>query len=595
MNIIYQNTGIASQSQPEDDDDVRVKFYSGSEIDDTGLATGIPIERAKIKELKKEMKAFLNDKKSHVCLLVLKAERGAGATTLCSQLLYKYHKQYVCARLLEFHNSLATNIEKINQFSQLPVILFVDSEMAYFLEFTDFKNDAERRKLNSKLLIVECEFLLSQRPASGKEKQSIPYFVETAAHKTVELSRELTWDETVQLVEQYLKIKNLSEDKKRKLETLKEQALLQRSLRKFAVVSLTVFGRRFSGLVNYVQYRLDQTDELQLQILEFLSLIHMHTGFLFPVNAFARLAKTDEVVLERIFNNDYVRELLSPVSSSGKFLRRMSFVEVAEEVLQQQAKKRTLSLARYLKDVAIRLGRRSLPYPNPSKRIDRITRRLYVTSEYGSEKFSPFVRYMKESDRDVARDMLHELSEIFKRGSSVWAHLLAHLAKYYMSVYEDFPNAIPLIEEAVKENEHDVLLHHIHGDIIRLHVQNLKEQEKVSLDKVLCFALQSSYCFENVKRMRPLREHGYSSDALVRKIVMLAAVKSVGGDHFVDYLKTFLSKRKESKSTTSLSPEEKYVLSLVPESFANLRVVSASEVCKTERQFVGKFRQPRGP
>lgn len=92
MKIIYQNTGTASQSQPEDDDDVRVKFYSGSEIDDTGLATGIAIERAKMKELKKEMEAFLNDKKSHVCLLVLKAERGAGATTLCSQLLYKYHK-----------------------------------------------------------------------------------------------------------------------------------------------------------------------------------------------------------------------------------------------------------------------------------------------------------------------------------------------------------------------------------------------------------------------------------------------------------------------------------------------------------------------
>ena len=576
LQIMYHNTGTAFQSKPEDEDKVRVKFYSGSVIDESGLASGIAIEREKMKEVKKELKLFLNDKRSHICMTILKAERGAGATTLCLQLLYEYHKQYVCARLLEFHNSLATKIEKIKEYSRLPLILFVDSEMAYLPEFNDFKNEAERRNLNLKLLVVESDLLYSQQ-ATPKKKQPIPYFVGTAPFKTVELSRELSWHEVSQLVEQLLKIEAISEEKKNKLKDLKERASRDSALRKFAFFSLTVFGRKFTGLQNYVQQRLRQANELQLEILEFLALTHVYTDFLFPVNALARLAKTDVVLLERIFSNDDVRELLSPPSSAGRNVRRISFVEVAEELLQQQAKTREMCHTLYLKDVALRLAKCALSDPRPSKRIDRITRRLYVTSEYGSEKFSPLVRCMRAKDPDVARDMLHELSEVFEKGSSVWAHLLAHLAKYYMSEYDDFPNAIPLIQEAVRENKEDVLLHHIHGDLVRLHVQNLKDQEEFSLEEVLRHAIQSSYCFETVKEKRPLMEHGYSSDALVRKVVMLAAIKSVGGSHFVDFLKVFLNQWKDKETSTTFSQEDKYILSLVPESFANLRAVPINE------------------
>ena len=575
LQIMYHNTGAAFQSKPEDEDKVREKFYSGSEIDESGLASKIAIEREKMKELKKELKSFLNDKRSHICLTILKAERGAGATTLCLQLLYEYHEKYVCARLLEFYDSLATSIEKINQHSRLPLILFVDSEMAYLQEFNDFKNQAERKSLNLKLLVVESDLLYGQQ--LSPRKPPIPSFVGTTPVKTVELSRELSSHEVTQLVEQLLKIKKISEEKKNKLNDLKERASRDRALRKFAFFSLTIFGKKFTGLQNYVVYRLRQANELQLEILEFLALTHVYTDFLFPVNSLARLAKTDVVLLERIFSNDDVRELLSPPSSTGKNVRRISFVEVAEELLQQQAKTYKMSHSLYLKDVALRLAKCALSVPRPSKRIDRITRRLYVTSEYGSEKFSPLVRCMRDEDPDVARDMLRELSEVFEKGSSVWAHLLAHLAKYYMIEYNEFPNAIPLIEEAVRENKDDVLLHHIHGDLIRLHVQKLKDQREFSLDEVLRFAIQSSYCFVTVKEKRPLMEHGYSSDALVRKVAMLAAIKSVGGSHFVDFLKVFLNQREDKETSTPFSQEDKYILSLVPESFANLRAVPINE------------------
>ena len=576
LQIMYQNTGSGFQPKSDDEDKVRVKFYSGSEIDETGLATEIAIERERMKELKRELKLFLNDKRSHICLTILKADRGAGATTLCLQLLYEYRKQYVCARLLEFHDSLASNIEKINQYSKLPVILFVDSEMAYLPEFNDFKNDADKRNLNLKLLVVESDVLYSQAN-SPRKRQPIPSFVGSTPFRTVELSRELTLDEVSNLVVQFVKIREISEEKKNKLKELEERVSREFAMRKFAYFSLTVFGRKFTGLQSYVAYRLHQASELQLQILEFLALTHVYTDFLFPVNALRSLTKTNVVMLESIFSNNDVRELLSPPSSAGKNVRRMSFVEVAEELLQQQAKSHNMDHTLYLKDVALRLAKCALSGPRPSKRLDRITRRLYVTSEYGSEKFSPLVRYLSDRNPDVARDMLHELIEVFEKGSSVWAHLLAHLSKYYMSQYEDFESAIPLIEEAVRENKDDVLLHHIHGDVIRLHVQNLKEQQEFSLGEVLRFAIQSSNCFVTVKEKRPLMEHGYSSDALVRKVVMLAAIKSVGGCCFVDFLQAFVEERKVKNSSTNFTQEDKYILSLVPESFANLRAVPINE------------------
>ena len=576
LQIMYQNTGSGFQPRPDDQDKLRVKFYSGSEIDDTGLATKIAIERERMEELKRKLKLFLIDKRSNICFTILKAERGAGATTLCLQLLYEYRKQYVCARLLEFHDSLASNIAMINQYSNLPVILFVDREMAYLPEFNDFKNDADQRKLNLKLLVVESCELYSQAN-SPRKRQPIPYFAGSTPFQTVELSRELTLYEVSKLVEHFVKIREISEKKKNELKELEERASREFALRKFAYFSLTAFGRRFTGLQSYVAHRLRQASGLQLQILEFLALTHVFTDFLFPVNALRSLAKTKDVVLESIFSNSDVGELLSPPSSVGKNLRRISFVVVAEELLQQQAMSHYMSYTLYLKSVALRLAKFALSSPRPSKRLDRITMRLYVTSEYGSEKFSLLVRFLRYRDPDVARDMLHELIEVFEKGSSVGVHLLAQLSKYYMSQYGDFKSAIPLIEEAVQENKDDVLLHHIHGDVIRLHVQNLKEQQEFSLGEVLRFAIQSSNCFVTVKRKRPLMEHGYSSDALVRKLVMLAAIKSVGGCHFVDFLQVFLDERKVKKSLRNFTREEKYVLSLVPESFANLRAMPISE------------------
>ena len=563
-----------------DKDKARDELYSGSEIQSEGLASGIAIDRDKMKELKKEIKGFLSDRKCHLSMIVVKAERGAGATTLCLQLLYDYHKHFPCARLLEFHSSLITNIEKVNSLTKLPLILFVDAELAVLQEFADFKSEAERRKMNLMLIVVESDVVL---PSSTPRKQGkppkftpTPYLAGSAPYKTVNLRRELSVEEVSLLVEQLMKISSVSESTRHKLHDLEKRARSDNSLRKFALFSLTVFGRKFTGLQQYVSYRLNQADEVHIQILELLALIHIYTDYLFPVNALARNLNKKTVVLESIFINDDVRELLSP-RSKDKNERRISFLEVAEEILKQRAKVLEMYYPKYLKTVGVRVAETALAVSQPSKLLDRITRRLYVTSEYSSEKFSPLVRCIKEEDAEAARDMLLDLCNVFEKESSVWAHLMAHLAKYYMTIFRDFDNAIPRIEEAVREHSEDSLLHHIHGDIIRLHIKNMKDQEVFSMDDILSFAIQSSACFQIVREKRPLMEYGYTSDALVRRDVMLAAIKENGKEHYVDCLKEYLERLTRAKDLEELHINYKFLFSLIPDAFENLTAVPMNE------------------
>lgn len=583
LQIMYLKTG--KEAPPEDIEKAREDFYSGSEISSVGLAHGIGIHRQKIKDLKRELKVMLNDKKSHVCMIVLKAERGSGASTLCLQFLYENHERFPCAKLIEFHESLVTNIEKINQHTKLPLLLFVDSEMASLQDFTDFKNEAERRNIHMVLMVVESDVFYSTRNTAGKQGRgrgkgskltATPYSAGSSPYQIVELSRELEKSEIPHLVDQLRQIKSIPKEKEEQLKDLQKKAETESSLRKFAYFSLTIFGKKYTGLADYVSYRLSKTNETEAEILEFLALTHVYTDHRFPVNALAGMLQTKVVILESVFTNNDVTELLSP-PIQGKGERRISFGEVAEEILKQRAATKRMEFEIFLSDLALRIAQKVLALREPSKMLDRITRRLFVTSEYESKKFSSLVRTLKVCSKDVARDTMKGLVTTFQEGTSMWAHLLAHLAKFHMIEYGAFDEASTCIERALKEQPDDVLLHHIRGDIIRLHIQNLKEKEDVDVKEVLKHAIVSSSCFQKVREKRPLVEYGYTSDALVRRIVMQAVVKTLGAEAlFTDYLTKFLEEMK-SPNRDPLHEEEKFILSLIPDAFDFLRDVAVSE------------------
>ncbi len=577
IDVMYMKKGRKPDEQTLNKE--RKNFFSGSAITKEGLHGNIAIQRTKMDDLQKKFEMLSRDKKSHVSLIFVRVDRGAGSTTMCLQFLYEQHKDYPCGQLIEIKDGLESHIEEINKKTRLPLVLFVDENIAHLQDFLEFKKKVERRHVNVIFILIEPGEIFSSGDSSHTrkpQKSRIKSARDSSLYgpspfKVVELRRKLEKNEMEQLV-QVLTV--LAKGKKNGLLKFKEQALSDGKPRTFAHFSLLAFGSEFKGLKEYVRFRLTRADERQRNILAFLSLIHVYTDYCLPANVLGRfLNKRNNVILEEELEDKYLQELLSPHLDDSDS-RRISFHEVALEILKQLSA--TSSSAQgegdpfwnYIKYVSVTMAKHVLSKYITTKKIDRLTRKLFVTSEYESEKFSQLIRIMKTKNKDTARDTLKELVEVFdekdKHSQSMRAHLRAHLAKYHMIEYEDFAEAKQLIEAAIREQEQDSLLHHIHGDIIRLHilvlVEKMKKKSKEDMEIILSFADQSSKCFEFVRSKRPHMSHGYISDAMVRIAVMQAGIKQMGGRNtsFIDYLIERINEIKE-RDDEDISLNSRYV------------------------------------
>ena len=577
--------------------DERKKFYSGSKISDVGLQENFGIEREKSSEIEKEFK-ILADVKSHVSMLFVQVDRGAGSSTLCLQFLFKIRESYPCAELIEIGDKpekLLSYIRDINKATRLPLVLFVDDEISYRPDFFEFtKKLVERGNINVILLVIEpaevCgrkDMNLTQSPQKSTRMRSLTDASEVfiCPKKIVELRRGLTEKEMDDLAGE---LKNVRTDKstKQKVDNLRRAAKQDSTIRTFAHFGLTVFGSEFLGLKEFVGRRLMMADEKQKTILSFLSLIHVYTDSHLPASTLANFLESSETVnLNDKFNNPYLCELLSPLEDDTDS-RRISFHEVAEEILRQLASSQSGSYDEdtywtFIKLVSVKIAEEVLSINIENTLVDQLTRCLFVTSEYESEKFSLLIRSMSGANKNIALDTLAELVVVFDTHASFRAHILAHLAKYYMVVLEEFKEAKPRIDEAVEAQKDDSLLRHIHGDIIRHHVKALKDDEKkLDMHSIVSYAITSSDSFEFVRLKRPHVSHGYISDAMVRITVMQAANKVQERKlqsetlqsgktirktiSFVDYLIEVID-RLRATGNGQIPEHERYLLSLIPD------------------------------
>ena len=568
IKVMYMKKGRKPDEQTLNQE--RRNFFSGSAITNDGLHDNIGIRRTKMDELEKNFKTLAWDKKSHVSLIFVSADCGAGSTTMCLQFLYEHHRFYPCAQLIEIKNGLVSHIEGMNKETKLPLILFVDENIAHLQDFLDFKKEVERRNLNVIFILIapsEVGESLPLRKARTKSARDSSLY-EPSPYKVVKLQRTLDNDEIEQLVKV---LTVLAKEKKNELLKFKGDARRDKKKpRTFAHFSLLAFGSEFKGLKQYVAFRLTRADEREQSILAFLSLTHVYTDYSLPANALVRFLNKSNVILEEELEDKYLQELLSPRTDDSDS-RRISFHEVAQEILKQlsNANSGDDQYWTYIKDVSVTMARHVLSKYITRRKIDRLTRKLFMTSEYESEQFSLLIRTMKVKNPDTARDTLKELVYVFNEKeihSSIRAHLRAHLAKYHMIEYNNFVEANMLIEAAIHEQEQDSFLHHIHGDIIRLYVLDLvdKMKKKEDIETILSYAQQSSKCFEFVRSKRPHMGHGYISDAMVRITVMQAGNKLMGGKNvsFVDYLIERINEIKENDDD-DISPNSRYLLSLI--------------------------------
>ena len=594
LKMMYVKKARMSDSKIQDE---RNKFYSGSKISDMGLQKKFGIEREKFSEIEKKFKILVDDK-SHVSMLFVQVDRGAGSSTLCLQFLFKIHESYPCAELIEIGDKLdklLSYLKDVYKVTRLPLVLFVDDEISHRQDFFELtKKLVERGSINVILLLIEpaeeCgrkDVNLLQSPRKSTRMRSLTDASENCvcSKEFVELRRELTGKEMDDLAGELKKVKTDKETKK-KVDSLRTAAEQDTTVRTFAHFGLTVFGYEFLGLREFVRRRLRIANDKQQSILSFLSLIHVYTDSHLPASTLANFLESSETVnLDEEFNHRYLRELLSPPEEDADS-RRISFHEVADEILRQLASSQSSNYDKatywtFIKSVSVKIAEQVLSINIENKLVDQLTRCLFVTSEYESEKFSLLIRSMSEDNADIARATLAELVDVFDTHASFRAHILAHLAKYYMVVLENFDEAKPRIDEAVAVQTEDSLLRHIHGDIIRLHVKALKEDDKreVDMTSIVTYAITSSDSFAFVRLKRPYDGRGYMSDAMVRITVMQAANKvqdrklqnetlrsgkTMPAISFVDYLIEIIGKLRTT-GNGKIPEHERYLLSLIPD------------------------------
>ena len=605
INVMYmkKESKVADQTLNKE----RKNFFSGCAITNDGLHGDIGIRRTKMDDLEKKFQALSRDKKSNVSLIFVKTDRGAGSTTMCLQFLHQKRKFYPCAQLIDIKDDLVGHIEELNKKTQLPLILFVDENVVRLPEFLEFKKKVECRHANVIFILIEPREVffgyesLPGRKVRGQEKTRSKsagdsFLYGPSPYKEVQLRRGLDQNEMEQLVKV---LTELTKGKKKEVLKFKENALREKKPRTFAQFSLLAFGSEFKGLQKYVRFRLARADKCQQDILAFLSLTHVFTDYFLPANTLIHFLNKRTVELEKEMEDKYLQELLNP-RVEGRDSYRISFHEVAKEILKQLSATSTTANTEagpywnYIKHVSVKMARHVLSRFITSKKIDRLTRKLFVTSEYESEKFSLLIRTMRVQHPDTARDTLKELVDVFsgkEKQSSIRAHLRAHLAKYHMMQYEDFAEAKKLIEAAISEQGDDSLLHHIHGDIIRLYVVALENKLKTKdeMETIVSFANESSECFELVRSKRPHMSHGYISDAMVRILVMQAGIKLMGGNgiSFVDYLIQRINEVKKLNDE-DISPNSRYLLSLISDTYSYLdeRVIDFEQRVKWKETFL---------
>src|SRR5262249_9605009 len=108
------------------------------------------------------------------------------------------------------------------------------------------------------------------------------------------------------------------------------------------------------------------------------------------------------------------------------------------------------------------------------------------------------------------------------------AHFHAHLGRFYSNKLHRYRDASECMEAAIALSDHDPVLHHMRGMILRQQVYELIDQEG-ELQKIIELVKEASDSFVRARELNPDNEHGYISEVqMLAKVVDYAGRKNGG-------------------------------------------------------------------
>jgi len=410
-------------------------------------------------------------KKAKAAAVVLRGKPGTGTSTLARQALFEKRTQCPCVRLntdARLSQQAIDDVMMLVQYSMLPVVLNLN-----WLQWEGALL-APLFVLSGVILLVEVHPAHSSALTNVLERQGIEYVV-------VDVPDYLSLGDMEQVANMVDRQPDsvIPPDRKADVKKVCRDENTPTHFRTFPHLFLSAMRDKFGRLQDFVRDKVDQLsdDPEALQALEEVALVHIYARRTLPPSLLPRPTA--------VWGDTAFQLVIQPRKERGF---RMISRAVADMFLRIRSNSYP-DRASCLYSIASRIAAK---HPGPSDVLDHMTKTLFV--RFGHRRnlgkhADPLLGYEKLSElmSEIAQKSPEKVNNLFTRAAVPYrrrlmaAHLLAHQARFvFIRGLTKYEEALKLLDDAIawdgagtEKAKRDRVLHHMRGDLMRLHLQKL--------------------------------------------------------------------------------------------------------------------------
>ena len=491
LDILYKDIGIT-----EEDDERRYRL--GGDISYRNLHLHHDCDRDATPAIGGQVESDLKSR-SAVRVNVYHSP-GSGGSSIALRVAWDLHRQYPVALIRKSApEDAASRLAKISALTESSVLAVVDGSI--FSEST--VDDLYDLLCANQTPVVILQVLRRFQPQTPGKRQFW-------------ISSKLSDAEADRFRDAYGKAVPA---KARALASLAQSRASERNAFFFG---LTAFGEDFKGLGSYVKARISGLTQDQSRVLGLVSIAHYYGQQHIPIQGLAAplgFPQTRSLQMEGVFSQQAAHALELFAFQNGRKRIRMIHQLVALEVMR-----RLFSSGEYHEQVDgawhQALSEQGKDFADfcyqaagDSGALLDTVRRVFIyrdnsdvlgTERAGSTLFSQFLEDIPSSHGKI--DLLQHLTKCFPGE----AHFHAHLGRA-LGLIGDFDRAILSVDEALRLEPSDHVLHHMRGMIFRNKIRSGLVQDQ-TVELLVQLAKEAASSFEESRHHQPDTVHGYISE-----------------------------------------------------------------------------------
>lgn len=495
------------------DEDAVGRFLRGGDVTWADLDRNVDARRDVQDRLTAAVRKDLED--GRTTRINLFHRPGAGGTTVGRRVAWELHDEFPSG-LLKRTSPIETaeRVARVYELTERPMLLIADG------------SDIAERELDDL-----AEYLGARRtPVVLVQVRRRREAVQRGGERTFDLDSELTTREIGRFVT------TLSRDAPGRAPAIEQlSSSSSRALHRPVYFALTAYERDFQALPDFVASRVAELSSDQSETLVYAAVALRYGQGALPASALRTifgLPPRQPVDVPSLFPPT-VEELFVEIEP-GEW--RIGHSLVADEILEQllMSGGDTRTWRNRLADWGIRFVefcRGDVPVPSDDM-LD-LVRRVFVyrndldvlgREQSVQRRFSQFIEDVPVSEGRVR--VLDALVASYPDEHHFWAHV----ARFHAMDRRDFDRALEAADQAIALSDHDSVVYHMRGMVLRYQLSELRQGD-VPVAELVAVAEKASSDFERSRLLSPENEHGYIAEAQML-IELLEHVASASGDLF---------------------------------------------------------------